>query len=203
MARICQGMGEIVGILLAAGGSTRFGGDKLVSPLPNGISIAVAAARNLGSALTRTIVVVRPGHDRLEALLTGAGCELVVNDRPESGMGSSLAAGVRASRNAGGWLIALADMPWVSTQTIRQLKFRLEIGASIVAPVYGGKRGHPVGFSAEWGDRLGGLNGRFGARSLIDAAGDALELLETGDAGVVRDVDYPSDVTAGDRVGGG
>ncbi len=111
-------------------------------------------------------------------------------------MGASLAAGVSAAPGAGGWLIALADMPWIQPATMRMLADRLRSGASMVAPVFGGRRGHPVGFSREWGDRLQALDGDAGARSLIARHADELVLLDTADAGVLMDVDQPGDLVA-------
>lgn len=187
-------MGEIVGILLAAGGSERFGGDKLLHPLADGVPVAVAAARHLVQAVPNTIAVVRPGSDRLSTLLSDAGCKLVVNDRFESGMGSSVAAGICAARDAKGWLIALADMPWIDPATITALRKSLQSGASIVAPVFEGKRGNPVGFSAVWGTRLSQLQGPTGARDLIAAASNEVQPIHCQDAGVVRDIDRPADL---------
>jgi len=56
---------RIVGILLAAGYSTRFGTNKLLAPLPaggpeTGAPVAVAAARHLAEALPEPVAVVRP-----------------------------------------------------------------------------------------------------------------------------------------------
>lgn len=52
---------RIVGILLAGGSARRFGADKLLHPLPDGVPIAVAAARNLAAALPRVVAVDDPG----------------------------------------------------------------------------------------------------------------------------------------------
>ena len=188
-------MAEIVGILLAAGDSSRFGSDKLLHPV-SGAPIGVAAARNLVRAVPRTLAVVRPGRERLKRLLAEAGCMVIENDDAEAGMGASVAAGVHAARDAGGWLIALADMPWIRPATIAAVCGALQSGASIAAPRYQGARGHPVGFSAAWGDALARLQGRFGARELIAAAGAGVEYIDSRDAGVIRDIDYPGDISA-------
>jgi molybdenum cofactor cytidylyltransferase len=109
-------------------------------------------------------------------------------------MGTSLAAGVNATSDATGWLIALADMPWLQAATINVLADRLNSGASIVAPVYNGRRGHPVGFSSRWKNELQCLSGDRGARDLITAHGNELVLFTTEDAGVLMDVDHPQDL---------
>ncbi|MEW7996733.1 MAG: hypothetical protein AB2825_20115 [Candidatus Thiodiazotropha endolucinida] len=52
-------MTEIRGILLAAGAGRRFGGHKLLHPLPSGELVGVAAAHNLVTALPNTLAIVR------------------------------------------------------------------------------------------------------------------------------------------------
>ncbi|MEJ2618653.1 MAG: nucleotidyltransferase family protein [Candidatus Thiodiazotropha sp.] len=180
-----------VGILLAAGSSRRFGANKLLQPMAGGEPMAVMAARHLMGVVPRGVAVVRADDTELSAALTELGFRVVVNRQSESGMGDSLAMAVRASIDAGGWLVALGDMPWIMPQTIAQLVKRLEQGASLVAPMYRGQRGHPVGFTARWGKQLVDLSGDRGARQLLIDYSNELELLPTDDAGVLQDVDCP------------
>jgi molybdenum cofactor cytidylyltransferase len=187
-------MAEIRGILLAAGNARRFGCNKLLHPLPDGIPVAVQAARRLVDALPNSIAVVRPDDVELRNALTGTGLDIIVNPDASEGMGTSLARGVHAAGEATGWMIALADMPWIESATIDTLAMQLCRGASIIAPIHAGRRGHPVGFSGRWREALGDLSGDSGARRLLDAHPDALELIETTDPGVIRDIDYPHDL---------
>ena len=69
-------MGSIVGILLAAGASRRFGADKLTHSLPNGDLVAVRACRNLLAGTDSVLAVVRPGSEQLAALLQAEGAEV-------------------------------------------------------------------------------------------------------------------------------
>lgn len=187
-------MTEPVGILLAAGFAQRFGAPKLLHPLHDGVPIAVAAARALLQALPNTIAVVRPGDHALIELFTELGLQTVENPLADKGMSASLAAGVNATAGAGGWIIALADMPWIQPATITALADRMKSGASMVAPVYEGQRGHPVGFSSRWLQPLQELSGDKGARDLIANYSNELELLATEDAGVLMDIDHPQDL---------
>lgn len=182
-------MGEVVGILLAAGSGSRFGGGKLLHPLPDGTPMGVAAARSLRAALDRVIAVTRPGDDQLVALLCAAGCEVIVAADAAKGMGHSLAAGVRAAPDAAGWLIALGDMPFIRQDTHRRIMKAVKGGHSIVAPMFNGVRGHPVAFAATWREPLLALEGDAGARVLVQSAPDDLYGLPVADPGVVEDVD--------------
>lgn len=183
----------LAGILLAAGSGKRFGADKLTARLPDGQSVAVAAARNLRAAISRCVVVVKSLDSELARTLADMGFSVVVNRRPNRGMGSSIAAAVRATPDVQGWLIALADMPFIETQTVAEIcrSFRTD---RIVAPVYAGQRGHPVLFGRRFSAQLQALQGEKGARQLLRLHADSLRLVPTDDSGVVRDIDYPADL---------
>lgn len=187
-------MTRIAGILLAAGAARRFGAPKLLHPLPDGVPVGIASARTLVQAVPHTLAVVQPGDRSLIEAYAEIGLGIVENPFADAGMGASLAAGVSAAAGAGGWLVALADMPWIQPATVRMLADRLRSGASMVAPVFGGRRGHPVGFSHHWGDRLQALGGDDGARNLLAEHAGELVLLDTADAGVLEDIDHPDDL---------
>ena len=192
---------KVVGILLAAGFSTRFGTNKLLAPLPDGgpeagTPVAVAAARHLGEAMPEPVAVVRPRAQKVAQLLREAGCRTVICRNAAQGMGTSLAAGVRAAGDADGWVIALADMPFIRPETIRRIAMALQEGAAIAAPACGGERGHPVGFARRFRDDLLALTGDEGAREILSANPGWITLFETGDRGVLRDVDVPGDLAS-------
>ena len=185
----------IVGVLLAAGNGSRFGSDKLLHPLADATPLGLAAARRLRPACDRVLAVVRPGSDRLADLLAAEGFELVVNADARLGMGHSLAAGVRAAADAAGWIVALADMPYIAPASYGRVADALRAGGSIVIPEYRGRRGHPVGFARQWGEQLMALTGDEGARRIVTAFPEAIVRCETDDPGIVRDVDQVADLS--------
>jgi molybdenum cofactor cytidylyltransferase len=190
---------NIRGILLAAGYSKRFGSNKLLHPLPAGspdagTPIALAAARHFVEALPESVAVIRPRAQRLGKMLREAGCNTVVCKNAGEGMGVSLAEGVRAAADAHGWVVALADMPYIKPETARIIARALSEGAAIAAPAYRGERGHPVGFARRFLDDLTGLRGDAGARDILKAHPDWITLYEVDDPGVLRDIDEPSDL---------
>jgi molybdenum cofactor cytidylyltransferase len=179
------------GILLAAGQGTRFGANKLLFPLDDGTPMAVACAHTLHSVLADCIAVVDDAHGDVAHLLAAAGLQVIANPRAREGMGTSIACGVAASPAAGGWVIALADMPWVPVYVIRQVAGGLAHGADLVAPAWRGQRGHPVGFAARHAPALLALHTDRGARDIIAAHCDTLQLIDTQDRGVIMDIDTP------------
>lgn len=187
-------MTEITGILLAAGASRRFGADKLTQALPNGEWVAVRACRNLMAGVDKVLAVVRPGSGRLMDALQAAGADVLICPDADAGMGVSLAFAVHAAAGADGWLVALADMPWLLPATIAKLADSLRSGHVIVAPHWQQRRGHPVGFGKVLGPELMRLSGDVGAKNLIQAHQADLHLLTSDDPGIFKDIDTPVDL---------
>jgi molybdenum cofactor cytidylyltransferase len=186
---------KIIAILLAAGAGSRFGGDKLLHPWCGGVAIGAHAARHLIAAGLEVVAVVKPGDARLTALLEGEGCRVTVCEHAARGMGASLAHGIAAGGYADGWVIALADMPLILSATITAVVRALEEGNDIVAPVFQGQRGHPVGLSRHFSRELLALDGDAGARDIIAANKSRVRLLDCDDPGILHDIDRKTDVT--------
>ena len=185
---------NIVAILLAAGAGTRFGGEKLLHPLEDGVAIAAHAARNLLAVTPDVIAVVRWGDFPLYDMLEQEGCQVTMFQGAARGMGASLAHGVGQARSADGWVVALADMPRIAPGTIRAVIEALQQGALIAAPVHKGERGHPVGFGAALREELLALDGDQGASAVVDRHRDSVQLIECDDPGILFDVDRKSDI---------
>jgi molybdenum cofactor cytidylyltransferase len=184
----------IAAILLAAGAGRRFGGDKLLHPLEDGVAIAAHAARNLLAATPEVIAVVRWGDFPLYDMLEQEGCQVTMFQGAARGMGASLAHGIAQARGADGWVVALADMPRIAPQTIQKMIDALESGASIAAPVYQGRRGHPVAFASSLRDELLALDGDEGARAVIERHRGELKAIECDDPNVLYDIDSKNDL---------
>lgn len=184
-----------VAILLAAGAGARFGGGKLLHPLEDGMAIAAHAARNLVAAGLDVMAVIRPGDFPLRELLEAEGCTVTVCADAAQGMGVSLAHGVTATRDAGGWIVALADMPNIRPVTIARVMQALAAGADIAAPAYQGDRGHPVGFSRRFLPELQALIGDSGARAVVQRNQALVRVIEVDDPGVLFDIDRREDLS--------
>jgi molybdenum cofactor cytidylyltransferase len=188
---------RICAILLAAGAATRFGGGKLLHTLADGTPLGVASARNLLAAVPDVMAVVRPGDDALAAALSDAGCEVTVCAEAARGMGASLAHAIAARRDADGWVIALADMPSIKPATILAVTRAIEGGVLLAAPLFQGRRGHPVGIAGRFRDELQKLDGDAGARDIVAAHKDEIVLIDCDDAGVLLDIDRREDLPRG------
>lgn len=186
----------IVGLLLAAGRSARFGADKLVAPL-RGVAVVRRSAEPLAAAVDLLHVVVRPCAPEVGAALHGIATRLVENPDAAEGMASSIRHGV-ASLPPGCECVIVAhgDQPFVRPEVIAALVARWrESGAGAVAPMYRDGRGNPVLFGRALFGELLALTGDAGARSLLQRLGDRLALVDVeGDA--PADVDTPEALRA-------
>ena len=186
---------NVVAILLAAGSATRFGSDKLLHSLPHEVPIAVQAARHLRIVFEENVLaVVRPEAKELSDILRSEGCQVVVCENAAEGMGASLACAVRAAVDAEGFVIALADMPFIRASTIAAVRDALAAGAPLVAPYFRARRGHPVGIGAKFRSELEALRGDEGAKKIVAANEASLRKIPVGDPGVLRDIDTPRDL---------
>lgn len=195
---------DVVGILLAAGKGERFDPSlqrlKLLesfgSDSQGAEPVAVAAARSLRAAVGTVIAIVRDeagtNQGRLRALLAEQGCTVLPCEHSHEGIGASIACAVRASAQALGWIIALADMPQVRQQTIAAVRKAIVDGAASAAPFYRGQRGHPVGFGAICGPELTALKGDIGAREVLQRHPPVH--VDVEDPGVLCDIDEPADL---------
>ncbi len=186
----------IAGILLAAGESRRFGSRKLLHPLSDGTPIGLRSAQNLAGAVNRLVAVVASEDLAAMQLLADSGAEVYPCAQSREGMGASLACGIRATADASGWVVALADMPFILPSTIAAVVEALRNGAGIAAPLHAGKRGHPVGFSRDYRAELMGLGGDEGARQILQRDRARIVLLPVDDPGIHRDVDTPDDLSS-------
>jgi len=186
----------IVGLLLAAGRSTRFGRNKLLHAPTGELPLALQAARCL-SALEHSLAVIPHSDAMLRTLFQDMGLAVMevapMNADMLPGLSDSLRTGLAATPEAVAWIIALADMPQVKATTVAAIRETLAEGAPIVACRYRGQRGNPVGFSNCFRDELMALQGDQGARGLLEAHSSVVRWLDVDDPGILLDIDVPAD----------
>ena len=165
-------------IVLAAGRGERF-------------AASGGSTHKLDALLAGTAV-----RDHVLAAVRASGLphHVVQADASRPGMGDSIAAGVRATAGAPGWLILPADLPLIRSDTLRQVA--LAPASRVLVPLYRGQRGHPVRFSAACGSALINLKGNQGAAPVLydGSAINSVAFLELDDIGIVTDIDTVQDL---------
>jgi molybdenum cofactor cytidylyltransferase len=171
-------------IVLAAGGSTRFGGDaakQLLPWQPGGTLVGRAVDVALAARSIDEVIVVT-GHraSEVQAALAGRPVRAVYNPDWQAGQSSSVVAGVRAlGPDVGAAVFVLADQPDIECVTVDLLVQRHRRSlAPVVAPSYqGGQRGNPVLFDRRTFPDLLDLKGDTGGRPVIQRYDREVQLI--------------------------
>ncbi|MBS0444161.1 MAG: nucleotidyltransferase family protein [Proteobacteria bacterium] len=184
-------------IVLAAGRGSRFlGADhKLAQRLGSATVFATTLRHAVATQLPVVVVTTEAFADVARRNVAARDVivlpEVGTPGQEALGMGYSIASGVSAIPDAGGWLILPGDMPMVRSDTMLEVARELADHAVVFAQ-HKGVRGHPVGFSAELYSELATLRGDEGARRLV-ARYPAIGV-EVDDPGVLIDVDTEADL---------
>jgi molybdenum cofactor cytidylyltransferase len=190
---------NIAAIILAAGNATRFeDGQKLIADLAGRPLI-----RHVVDALDQSDVddiILLTGRDA-DKIAKAAGCgrwRTIENHDPDRGLSSSLRLGIEAaSKTADGALIALGDMPGITTDLINQLvdTFSNSQGSKIVFPMArDGQRGHPVIWPRALFSALKGLSGDAGGKQIFVEHRDLWRPVPCEESGAFADVDTRDDL---------
>jgi molybdenum cofactor cytidylyltransferase len=189
-------------IVLAAGAGARFGGGKLLAPL-NGAPLVAGALLTAFLAPVRRVYVAVGRDPAVRKAVEATAARIAASDRlvvvpvetPSEGMGASLRAAAQAlPGDAAGAFVFLGDMPAIDPATTTRLATAFKSPNDLIAPIYLGRRGHPVLFGATWFPALRALTGDEGARALLESAGARLARIPVEDPGIHLDVDRPEDL---------
>jgi molybdenum cofactor cytidylyltransferase len=181
------------GIILAAGGSQRFGQPKQLLTWQGEPLVRRAALTAQRAGLSPVIAVVGAHAGQVEKALDGLEVQIARNADWQNGQSTSVRAGVEAiPAESGAVIFLLVDQPRVSPELVRALAATHRQGlASIVAPLIEGRRGNPVLFDRDLFPALLTLSGDQGGRALFSRY--PVEWLPWHDAGLLLDIDTPED----------
>lgn len=182
----------------------------MTAPLPSDLPTVIVLAsgrgerfRASGGAQHKLAAPLggKPVLERTLDAVRASGLPWHLEDAGHPGMGDSIAAAVRATDDAAGWLVLPADLPLVRPDTLRRVAEALA-GAAAVQPQHEGRRGHPVAFGAGARDALLALTGERGAAPVLQALrarGEVRDLV-VDDIGTVTDIDTPADLAAAEAL---
>ncbi|MHC4712419.1 MAG: nucleotidyltransferase family protein [Planctomycetota bacterium] len=181
-------------IVLAGGRSRRMGTQKLLLPYGGMTVVARVVDQLTASGVDSVLVVVNAQGAAVAEEALRHGAAVVTNPEDEAPMLSSVRCGLRALGPCEAVLVALGDQPSITSGLVDSMIAALsEAGKGIVVPTYGGKRGHPLLFSAKYTDEILSLYDETGLRGLLDAhPDDVFEMAASTDA-VLSDMDCPED----------
>ena len=190
---------RVAGLVLAAGGGSRYGSPKALVRLRGRLLVERAADLLAAGGCDPVVVVLGAAADQVlaAAWLPRAGVRTVVNPDWPTGMGSSLRVGLAAvPAEAEAVVVTLVDTPGLGPESVRRLVAAGGPDGAAQA-TYGGRRGHPVLLgrtvitevaAAATGDR--------GAGPWLAAHPERVRLVPCDGTGDPRDVDVPDDLAA-------
>lgn len=192
----------IAGIILAAGESSRMGRDKALLPL-GGETFVERLIEILRGEVNPLLVVLGHHAEEIAARIPRSANspdsdDVLIVRNPDYKLGqlSSLQTALRALQGqpVAGALVCLVDHPAITTAVVRAVLEHFRMRKSrIVIPTCNGRRGHPVFFSAELFSELLDAPLDQGARVVVRRHAAEVELVETGEEGILLDIDRPDD----------
>lgn len=189
--------GDIAALVLAAGAATRMGRLKQLLPYGGGTLAGYAAAQAIEAGFSPVVVVTGAQSEAVQEAVSIRPVEFVFNPDWQTGMGSSIAAGVQhlCDRPFVGVAILLADQPLVTANHLRQLvrAFRERCVQAVTAE-YHGTVGVPAIFRRDLFPRLLSLPGDAGARYVLRDPQVEISRFSLPEAAV--DIDTPADLSA-------
>jgi CTP:molybdopterin cytidylyltransferase MocA len=178
------------GLILAAGESRRMGSPKALLEY-RGETFLERLVRMFRARCEPVIVVLGAAAGEIRARAP-AGCTLVWNAAYRTGQTGSMQCGLRAlPAGVEGVLFTLVDHPAVREATIAALMPADAAKAKIRVPRLGGRRGHPIWFSAALIPEFLALPAAGAARDVVRAHAAETEFLDLDDAGILADIDDP------------
>ncbi len=196
---------SLVGVILAAGDSTRMGTDKALLPWPR-LAGGTAAGTFLSAqieSLSRftdlVVVVAGKNAPTIAPIVYAAGASLVVNLEPARGQFSSLQVGLQEVLNRGrdAAMLTLVDRPPVSAATIQKLSdgfaSAVEHWKWAAVPQYSGKHGHPIALAREMIEAFLRAPSTATAREVEHQNAAHIEYIEVGDPMVIANINTPEE----------
>jgi molybdenum cofactor cytidylyltransferase len=189
---------SLVGVILAAGESSRMGRDKSLLPW-RGETFVAAAIDSLSMHTELVIVVLGKNAGVIAPIVDAKGAFFVVNPAPERGQFSSLQVGLQEVLNHGrdAAMITLVDRPPVRRETVIQLKSAFEEvisrGLWVVVPEYAGRHGHPIVIAREMMTAFLTAPATSTAREVEHAHQSHIAYLPVDDPAVLANIDTPGD----------
>ena len=190
----------ISAVILAAGESKRMGKqNKLLLPVAGEALLVKLIKSVCDSDVGQVIVVIGHEAEKIRRKLNNFPLSFVYNPNFSEGMTTSIKCGVKeVSPDCDGYMICLADMPFINTSEINKLihaydQNRIKEKRLIVIPVYQGHRGNPVLFSTEFREDILGHKMEYGCKGVIMNNFESVKEIEMDDDSMLLDVDTLED----------
>jgi len=184
---------QIAGIILAAGGSSRFGPPKQLLDFHGKPFVRAIAEKAVSAGLDPVVVVTGSNGNDVKQAVDGCQVRVVENPEWEKGQSTSIRAGLSVlPSKCGGVVFLLSDQPQVTVEVLRSLvEYHSRDLPAVLAPYVNDKRANPVLFDRETFDDLLNLKADQGGRAIFSKFSPAY--MDWADDRLLMDVDTPED----------
>jgi molybdenum cofactor cytidylyltransferase len=188
--------GRTAAVVLAAGGSSRFGSPKQLAHWQGKSFIEHVVDTALASPARPVVVVLGAEVTQSQALLAGRPVQVVLNSAWAEGQSTSMKAGLATlPPNIHSALFLLVDLPGVTPEVMSALIQRhRQTLAPLVWPEYEGQRGNPILFDRALFSELAQVQGDTGGRPVVMKYKDQAEKVAVAQWGILEDFDRPEDL---------
>ena len=175
-------------ILLAAGNSKRFNGNKLLAIYKDKPIYMHIVEKVLDLKVNKIICVTQ--YEEIKEALLNTNINVVMNNNSNLGVSSSIKIGINYDKNADGYMFMVCDQPFISIQTLNSVIDNFIKGdKGIVCVGCGNNKGNPVIFSKKYINELLSLEGDNGGKVIIKGNLNDLKIVNINNRIELVDID--------------
>ena len=177
-------------ILLAAGNSVRFNGNKLLSDF-KGIPLYMHIINEAKDMDFNKIICITQ-YKEIQDKLKDTNIKVVINEDSSRGISSSIKIGINYDSNADGYMFMVCDQPFIRKESIQKVVDvfkKSNLGIAALGTHEGNVVGNPVIFSRRYVNELLCLEGDTGGKKIVKKHMDDLEIVNVYDELELTDID--------------
>ena len=177
-------------ILLAAGNSNRFKGNKLLTKVNDKPMYMNVVEKTLKLRFKFNKIILVTQYEEIKAALIEEPIQVVMNKNSELGISQSIKLGIQADMEADAYMFMVCDQPFISLESMEKLIDRfMKSNKGMACVQYEGKLGNPTMFSRKYTKELLSLNGDVGGKSIMKRHLDDLEKVQINNRVEIMDID--------------
>lgn len=181
-------------ILLAAGNSKRFNGNKLLTKF-NNKKLYMHTLEKLKDIKGLTKIIIVTQYDEIMSKSIELGFDVILNQESNLGISNSIILGINMDKTADGYMFMVCDQPFIKVENINKLIYEFKNSNKGICSIgYKDILGNPNIFSSKYLDELLTLKGDVGGKHILKKHIDDLKIVQIEDEEELKDIDTRTDL---------